>query len=151
MVKWPNDCQIEGGKVAGILTELCGERDRVNYIILGVGININQQMIDFPIELQKIATSLAIEAERPIDRVEVLCSFLKRLESYYATFVADGPGTFIEAYTKICSLIGREVTAQIGRNTVTGIATQIDPGGALVLEAEGKDIILSAGEVINVR
>jgi len=150
-VKWPNDCLIKGAKVAGILTELSGDREQVNYIVLGVGLNVNQQIFDFPVELQKTATSLAIESESVIPRADFLSKFLLKLETRYDSFLRDGVAPFIDPYTRMCSLIGREVTAEIGKKTITGMATKIDPGGALVIESEGQEVALTAGEVVHVR
>ncbi|MCI0405239.1 MAG: biotin--[acetyl-CoA-carboxylase] ligase [candidate division Zixibacteria bacterium] len=89
-IKWPNDCQIAGKKVAGILTELSSELDRVNFVIVGVGLNVNQTKSDFPTSLKRKATSLSIETKQKWQRAEILALFLKEFEHFYLPFKKSG-------------------------------------------------------------
>jgi BirA family biotin operon repressor/biotin-[acetyl-CoA-carboxylase] ligase len=150
-LKWPNDCLLAGRKTAGILTELSAERDRVDFVILGVGINVNQQQDDFPPELQEIATSLALAAKSAVDRVTFLQAFLRRFEQDYLQFTRAGLGPTIGRYETRCSLIGCEIEAKVGKKTILGRAIRVDPGGGLVVTHEGRETILTAGEVTRVR
>src|SRR5450756_69336 len=70
-IKWPNDILIHGKKVAGILTELSAELDQVKYVILGIGVDVNLSLGDFPAELRKLATSLKVELGKPVSRPEL--------------------------------------------------------------------------------
>src|SRR5262249_3328101 len=70
-IKWPNDILIHGKKVAGILTELSAEPDRIKHVILGVGIDVNQTAAEFPADFRKIATSLRIESGQKQNRAEL--------------------------------------------------------------------------------
>jgi len=75
-IKWPNDITIDGRKVAGILTELSAELDQIKYLILGIGVNVNLNPSDFPLELRKLATSLKAELGSSISRAELAVSVL---------------------------------------------------------------------------
>ncbi len=83
-IKWPNDILIGGKKVAGILTELSAELDRVKHVILGIGVDVNLGAGEFPPELRKIATSLKIESGRAIERPELAAAILRELDFDYA-------------------------------------------------------------------
>lgn len=88
-IKWPNDVFIGGKKVCGILTESSGEIDKVNYVILGIGINVNQDKSDFS-ELADIATSIRVETGKNISRKLFFCGVLKEFEKMYFEFKNSG-------------------------------------------------------------
>ena len=79
-IKWPNDVLVNGKKIAGILTELHAESDQIHSVVIGIGINVNQQPEDFSTDIKSIATSLAIEKGENLDRVIFLQSFLAKFE-----------------------------------------------------------------------
>src|SRR5271154_54608 len=79
-IKWPNDILIGGKKIAGILTELSAEVDKVRYVILGIGIDVNQDANEFPADLKKTATSLKIESSETISRAELATAILLELD-----------------------------------------------------------------------
>src|SRR5271170_6533657 len=83
-IKWPNDILIHGKKVAGILTELNAELDKVRYVILGIGVDVNLDTGEFPAELKKIATSLKIESGEIISRAELATAILRELDKDYS-------------------------------------------------------------------
>src|SRR5271169_1532978 len=83
-IKWPNDILIGGKKVAGILTELSAEVDRIKHIILGIGIDVNLDVSEFPAELKKTATSLKIESGEMISRAELATAILRELDEDYS-------------------------------------------------------------------
>jgi len=83
-IKWPNDILIGGKKVAGILTELSAELDKVRYIILGIGIDVNLDVNEFPADLKKTATSLKIETGETVSRAELATTTLRELDFDYA-------------------------------------------------------------------
>ncbi len=94
-IKWPNDLLLRGRKVAGILTELSAEVDRVNHVILGIGLDVNQAATDFPPDMRKIATSLKIETERAVDRAALAAAILHELDRDYARVCATRSPAFI--------------------------------------------------------
>jgi BirA family transcriptional regulator, biotin operon repressor / biotin---[acetyl-CoA-carboxylase] ligase len=149
-IKWPNDILIGGKKVAGILTELSAEVDRVRYIILGIGIDVNLDADEFPVELKKTATSLKIESGETISRAELATAILRELDFDYAR-ICDGkfPGVADE-WESGCVTIGKNVTVHIGDRKICGCAEALDDDGALLLRTEhghleriiGGDVIL---------
>jgi len=146
-IKWPNDVLISGRKVAGILTELSAERDAVNHVIIGIGINVNQELTDFPEEIRGIATSVRHALRRKISRVELVQSFLLHLEKHYKSFLQDRLRRALPAIRRYSSLIGREITVCSGRTQMTGLARDIDQEGRLILETSDGLVPLTAGEV----
>src|SRR5215475_708552 len=87
-LKWPNDVLLADRKVAGILTELDAEVERVHHVIVGIGVNLNTDA--FPPELATKATSLRLVAGRPVDRARFTAGLLAALEARYRRFLADG-------------------------------------------------------------
>ncbi len=136
MVKWPNDLLLNERKIGGILAESKVEMEEIHYIILGIGINVNQTRDDFPEDLKLIASSLNIETNKKFNR-NILCSaILKELEKGYLLFLQEGFTPFIEPWKKISHTLGKQVSIHYGENHVHGIAQDIDKEGALIIEDE---------------
>jgi len=135
-IKWPNDILIGGKKVAGILTELSAEPDRVRHIILGIGVDVNQVAGDFPPELRKLATSLKIESGRTISRAELATAILRELDRDYARIGAGEFAALADEWQEHCKTIGRDVTIRIGDRPIRGRAESLDDDGALLLRTE---------------
>jgi BirA family biotin operon repressor/biotin-[acetyl-CoA-carboxylase] ligase len=146
-IKWPNDILISGLKVAGILIELSAEIDRIEHIVVGVGVNLNQIRSDFPEELRKQATSVRIGTKEKIRRVEFLQRFLKNFERDYAAFKKYGLKDARKKITKYSSLHNKEVKLKMGRKTIIGIVIDIDEQGRLVLDTKEGIMNFNAGEV----
>src|SRR5690606_13672147 len=89
-IKWPNDILIEGKKMAGILTEMQAEQDQVLYVIIGIGMNINQSKEDLPPEILDRATSLQIESEKKWDMLPIIQEILETFEDKYSNFLDQG-------------------------------------------------------------
>ncbi|HXF49467.1 MAG TPA: biotin--[acetyl-CoA-carboxylase] ligase [Verrucomicrobiae bacterium] len=146
-IKWPNDCQIAGKKVAGILTELSSELDRVNFVIVGVGLNVNQAKSDFPSGLKAKATSLAIETKEKWLRAEILALFLKEFEHFYLQFKKAGIGPFIKEIERRMALLGQKVKLAAGKEIITGKVAGLAEDGALLLETKSGSYRAISGEV----
>ena len=150
-IKWPNDVLINGRKTAGILTELSAERRKVNHVIIGVGINVNQQPGMFPPEIRPHATSLRRELRRKIDRPALLRAFLYQLEREYDLYLKARLKKSRPRLRRYSSLIDRQITIQSGQTRTSGLVTDIDLDGRLVLQtASGVETIV-AGEVTVVK
>ena len=135
-IKWPNDLLIGGKKVVGILTEMSAEVDRVRHIIIGIGVDVNQDANEFPAELRKIATSLKIEAGEDICRAELATEILRELDVDYARI---GTGKFSEIadeWEAACVTIGKNVTVHTGVLKFRGRAEALDDDGALLVRTE---------------
>lgn len=89
-IKWPNDVFIQGKKTAGILTEMQGEQDRINFVVIGIGININQTASDFDQALHARVTSLRLEQNQEIDRRQFLQLFFEQFERDVDHFIQHG-------------------------------------------------------------
>jgi BirA family biotin operon repressor/biotin-[acetyl-CoA-carboxylase] ligase len=147
-IKWPNDIVIGGKKVAGILTELSAELDRVRHVILGIGVDVNLGAGEFPPELRKLATSLKIETGRMISRAELATAILRELDYDYARICGGGFAEVADEWQEHCKTIGRQVTIQIGARRIRGRAESLDDDGALLLRTDhGRLERITGGDV----
>jgi BirA family biotin operon repressor/biotin-[acetyl-CoA-carboxylase] ligase len=135
-IKWPNDILIGGKKVAGILTELSAEVDRVKHIILGIGIDVNLDAGEFPADLKKIATSLKIEAGETVSRAELATAILRELDKDYSRVCGHFFADVADEWEENCTTIGKSVAVQIGERKIRGRAESLDDDGALLLRTE---------------
>jgi len=135
-IKWPNDILIGGRKVAGILTELHAELDKVRHVILGIGVNANWGANEFPAELRKTATSLEIEAGEPVPRGALATAILRELDADYFRICAGKFAAVADEWEEHSATIGKEVTVQIGDRKIRGLAESLDADGALLLRTE---------------
>jgi BirA family biotin operon repressor/biotin-[acetyl-CoA-carboxylase] ligase len=145
-IKWPNDVLLGGRKAVGILTELEAEAERVRFVILGIGVNVNARRDDFPAELRRKATSLALAAGAPVDRLEFTGRLLSSLDRAYGRFCREGFAALRRAYDRYHCLPGREVEVG-GTRRLHGVARGIDDDGALLVECGGRVERVFAGEV----
>jgi len=135
-IKWPNDILIRGKKVAGILTELNAELDRVKYVIIGIGVDVNLNAGDLPADVRKLATSLKIETGKPCDRAELAVQILRELEKDYQRVCSGQFEIVANEWEKHCSTLGSRVAVQIGGRQIAGRAESLDEDGALLLRSE---------------
>src|SRR5260221_10348493 len=135
-IKWPNDLLIRGRKVAGILTELSAELDHIKHVNLGIGVDVNLGLHDFPPELRKLATSLKIETGRTLRRAELAAAILRELDADYARIGRRQFSKVSEQWQQFCSTLGRNVSIRIGARVVRGLADSLDEDGALLLRTE---------------
>lgn len=149
-IKWPNDLMIHGKKAVGILTELQAEEDRVRSVILGIGINVNQQEADFPGELQDIATSLSMEAGEKIDRAGLIQEILLTFEKRYQDYLNHGFTPIKLLWESYAVGLGNELRARTLQGTFYGKSLGIDDDGVLLLETrDGIKKIYSADIELN--
>jgi BirA family transcriptional regulator, biotin operon repressor / biotin---[acetyl-CoA-carboxylase] ligase len=133
-IKWPNDILISGKKVTGILTELQAESDRINSVIIGIGINVNQRKEDFPVELREIATSLLIEKEETVPRAELIKGIFLKLEKLYCLYLEKGFLPIKLLWESYAVSIGKVITARTLNTTIVGTALGITDDGVLLLK-----------------
>lgn len=139
-IKWPNDLLINRRKVAGILTELDAESDRVHVVLIGIGINVNQKTEDFPADLQQGATSLAMEAGKPIDRKACLIHVLEEWERLYELYLEKGFRPIKTLWETYSVSLGQRVIARTMEGQYEGRATGITDEGILLLEEANGNI-----------
>jgi len=139
-VKWPNDVTLAGKKVGGILTETSSEIDRVNYIVLGIGINVNTRSSLLPESIRGIATSLAEEYGGYVSRVSFLQYLLAEFETLYNEFLASGFDTIREEWKALDNTIGSWVKVSSGEEEIEGEALDIDREGFLLVRTKDGDV-----------
>lgn len=145
-IKWPNDIIIGKKKLVGILTEMSAEFDAVEYIVTGIGINVDQTT--FPDEIAHKATSLLLETGRHYDKNRLLAGLLGRIEEEFTRSSLALSAASIKEYKKLCATIGRSVTFKSGTRSISGVAVDIDEDGALkVMLSDGSLRTVNAGEV----
>lgn len=150
-IKWPNDILINGKKVVGILTELQAEADQVHSVIIGMGINVNQNVDHFPEHLLSIATSLAIEKGQSITRAELIQKILLRFEGLYFQYLKHGFKPIKLLWESYAISLNKFITARTLSGAIKGKAIGINDEGVLLIETdEGKiEHIYSADIEIN--
>jgi BirA family transcriptional regulator, biotin operon repressor / biotin---[acetyl-CoA-carboxylase] ligase len=139
-IKWPNDILINGKKMTGILTELQAEADQINSVIIGMGINVNQKLEDFPIELREIATSLAIEQGVYFSRSAIIRSVLTHLEKLYILYLEKGFFPIKILWESYAISIGKTIKARTLSNVIEGKALGITDDGILKIEDHSGEI-----------
>ena len=132
-IKWPNDLLLNGKKVAGLLNEMSAETEKVNFIVLGIGVNINMGLEQFPDDLRHPATSLLLEAGRPVRRLDLARALLEALDALYDSYLLNGYGPVREEWLARCSFLGRRIRVNFQDNELQGTAEGIDEEGALLV------------------
>jgi BirA family biotin operon repressor/biotin-[acetyl-CoA-carboxylase] ligase len=143
-VKWPNDVMHDTRKIAGVLVEVESVREKLRYVVVGMGINVNQTA--FPTEIEGIATSLALIVGRPCDRAVVARALLEELEDHYCKFIRSGLSGVLDEWRRHSLTLGRRVRVMIGDEAFSGEAVDVDDDGALIVRtAEGERRVVSGG------
>ncbi|MFD1395005.1 biotin--[acetyl-CoA-carboxylase] ligase [Kroppenstedtia eburnea] len=132
-IKWPNDLLIRGRKICGILTETRGEQDQVQYVVVGMGINVNVTESSWPGELKKKATSLAIEGNTTYHRAKLIAGILKELEGLYDAYLVHGFDPIRILWEEYAGMLGRQIRTLTPEGPVEGTAVGLDPSGALLI------------------
>jgi len=146
-IKWPNDILYEGKKLVGILTEMSAEMDAINYVVIGVGVNVNIAGDEFPLELRETVTSLAMLSLGRIDRLELLVAVLAEIEDSYQKTLQYGFKPILEEWRAASATLGCIVDVSGGGRQFSGLAVDIADDGALLVQTDtGLERIL-AGDV----
>jgi BirA family biotin operon repressor/biotin-[acetyl-CoA-carboxylase] ligase len=150
-LKWPNDLLIQGKKVGGILTEMHAEPAQVRFVIVGIGINVNQEK--FPADLAATSTSLRLETGKTQSRLEVLVQFLRQFENDYKELLNVGAAGVVKRFEAVSSYArGKRVKVTNGSDTFTGVTAGLEDEGLLrVKRDDGRVSTVIAGEVTEVR
>lgn len=144
-IKWPNDILINGRKCTGILTEMIAETDRIRALLIGIGINVNQQQEDFPVSLHSIATSLQmaladVGETGEVNRAELLAEILLYLENYSELYLKHGFGRIKPLWEEASCTIGNQVRATTLREVIVGKAMAITDSGVLQIKKQDGSI-----------
>jgi BirA family biotin operon repressor/biotin-[acetyl-CoA-carboxylase] ligase len=148
LIKWPNDILLKGRKVAGLLNEIQSETDRIHFVILGIGVNLNVDEKMFPKGIRSVATSMKKEMGQAISRKDFLSSLLQQLEEWYAIYLKEGGDVILNAWREQAQIKGKPVKVTSFGETISGIAVDVDSDGALILRMEnGKRRRVVAGDI----
>lgn len=150
-LKWPNDLLLGGEKVGGILLEMHAEPSQVRFVIVGIGLNVNQER--FSGDLAATATSLRIETGRPQSRLELLVRLLREFESDYNRFLREGPAAVTAKFEAVSSYArGKRVRVTSGAATFSGVTAGLGPEGLLqVKRDDGQVVTVISGDVTEAR
>lgn len=147
-LKWPNDITLDGKKVGGILTEMSAEIDRLDWVIIGIGLNANIPKSRFPDDVAGIAASIGEIYGDHVSRVKLIQAILTRLEILYEAYQFSGFEDIRQEWKRLSNTIGAQVTINSTSNKISGLAIDIDQDGALILQKEdGAQERIIAGDV----
>jgi len=147
LIKWPNDILMRGRKVAGLLNEIHSETDRIHFVILGIGVNLNIDGKMFPRTIRSVATSLKNEMGQTISRKDFLGCLLQELEQWYVIFLEEGGSAVLKAWKDWAQIKGRQVKVTSFGETLVGTAVDVDSDGALILKTKDGQKRVVAGDV----
>ena len=131
-IKWPNDILIDGKKISGILAETVFKNGELKGIIIGVGINLNADAKDF-LQIDKLVTSLNIELNKTVDKIEFLERFINKFFDGYDLFLNGGFMFIKPKYEQFIDFLGKEITINNLDEKIVGIAKEITNDGAIVI------------------
>lgn len=133
-VKWPNDLLVGPKKLGGILTEAKIKGDRLQHLVLGIGLNVNHLGSDFPADLRARATSLRLESNRVFERPALFLALLERVLRDCRLFFQTGFAPFRQPWIEMSATLGNTVTLDRAGGKLRGKAVDLDPAGALLVE-----------------
>jgi len=136
-IKWPNDLLVGGKKIAGFLTEMNAEMERVNFIVVGIGINVNTSLAQLP----NTGTSIKKVSGKSYSRVELVQEILISMEQWYLRVQKEGFVAMMERWRELSSTLGHKVEVREGKHIIYGKALDIDTFGGLVIRSDKGDLI----------
>lgn len=150
-IRWPNDLLLHGKKVAGILTEMNAEMDRVHSVVLGIGLNVNHS--EMPPDLRRVATSLRIQTQRVHSRVHLVAALLRQIEALYRLLISKGGGEIATRWAAVSTFAsGKRVRVSLSDGRHTGTTAGLEPSGALRVRFDnGVEEWLVSGEVVELK
>lgn len=135
-VKWPNDVLIDGKKICGILTETEIKDQKIDFAVLGIGVNADFEVQALPANIRPLTTTLKHQLRREVQREVLLSELLKDIESYYHMFEKQKFNEILEDWRRLASFLGSDIRVQTDGEIVHGLAVNIDNEGALVVRLE---------------
>jgi BirA family biotin operon repressor/biotin-[acetyl-CoA-carboxylase] ligase len=150
-IKWPNDVLIEDKKVCGILTEVRSLENKINYVILGIGINANFDLTALPKEIRDISTTLRYELGRDLALEDLFLALLMRFDKCYDMLRAGKSNKILSAWRELSNTLGRRVKITTLKETIEGIALDVDDMGALIVKInDNKEQKFLTGDCVHV-
>lgn len=160
-IKWPNDILVGGRKCAGILTEMKSSDKKIDYVVVGIGINVNILRHELPGELTDTATSMYAEKGEKTTRSDLIQTLYLSLEKWYKNYLEEGFAHVRPVWNSLSAINGKNVRAAASGAGMThkhgdegyeeGVALRVNENGALLLrKADGRIVEVVAGEVISI-
>ncbi|UCD87574.1 MAG: biotin--[acetyl-CoA-carboxylase] ligase [Desulfobacterales bacterium] len=148
-LKWPNDILIADRKVGGILTEAVFDRRRIDFAILGIGVNVNMERNELPISIRNLAGSLRLGLGEPLSRIHLIQTLLQQIEQWYESFQTGLFATILETWCEFDTTLGREVEVFLPEKRLVGVAEALGSDGTLLVR-DRTDCLHSvvAGDVV---
>ncbi len=148
-IKWPNDILINGKKVCGILTEMSAELDMINWVVVGIGINVNVDHREFPEDIQEKIISLQEFLGKEISRVRLAQILLEEFEKYYERLKRREFSSILKEWKLYSHTLGKKIKINIGEKIISGEAIDINEEGALILKKEDGELLeIISGTII---
>ena len=144
VIKWPNDLLLNGKKICGILSELNAEIDRINYTIVGIGINVNN---DIDEDLKDTAVSLKSEIGSRFSRVKLLRSILKHLDENYDRLISGDYRTMQDLWFSYSNITGRKIKVKDEKAVMHGVVSDVDDSGCLILDTKNGSVRIVSGDI----
>jgi BirA family biotin operon repressor/biotin-[acetyl-CoA-carboxylase] ligase len=147
-IKWPNDVVVAGRKIAGVLTEVAPLATGKHGVVLGIGVNVNQNEKDFEPEIRKKATSVLLATGKDASRLDLLSKIVSRIDAYYGEFLRNERGGILSSCKQLSSTLGRAVSIRTHQGPLVGTAAGIEDDGGLVVRRDtGMAIKIYSGDV----
>jgi BirA family biotin operon repressor/biotin-[acetyl-CoA-carboxylase] ligase len=148
-IKWPNDILINEKKVCGILTEMSAELDMINWVVVGIGINVNVDHREFPEDIQEKIISLQEFLGKEISRVRLAQILLEEFEKYYERLKRREFSSILKEWKLYSHTLRRKIKINMGAKIITGEAIDINEEGALILKKEDGELLeIISGTII---
>lgn len=151
VLKWPNDVLWENKKVCGILSEAASDSDSIRYAVVGIGINVNTDIEDFPPEIRDLAISLGSILGSSLSRKDLLLAVYKEFMKEYGVMSSQGSEAFLRSYRSHCATLGKEISLSFQGEPLRGRAEDITEEGSLVVNIHGERRTFHSGEVRHLR
>ena len=137
VIKWPNDILIDGKKVCGILTEMKAEQDTIDFIVLGIGVNVNTSSKDLPKEATSLRSQLRLAGRsEAVSRIEIVKRILESFETYYNMLRKRGSAPVIEEWKNLSLMIGSRVKVTLPKRSFEALVHDLDRDGALIVRLD---------------
>ena len=144
VIKWPNDLLINNKKICGVLTEIDAEMDKVNYAIVGVGLNVNNRLEK---DLEKSALTLSKKLGKDVSRVDLFRRILEKLDQNYSKLKSGEYAYIRDLWSSYANIIGKKILVTSGNDTVKGFVSKVDETGGLIVNTSEGDVRILSGDV----
>ena len=147
-IKWPNDVQVNGKKIAGILSETVMQGSEFKGLVLGIGVNLNAEKSTVEVIPDKAVTSLNLETGSYINLDDFRCRLTDSFFAGYKEFLNTGFPMIKEKYVRRACFLNREITVKVFNDDKKGVAKSITEKGELILANNNKEFVLTIGDIL---